>query len=151
MLNNFSRKFCRLWDNVEKYGTAGQATGNNIIRRMHLVCWITKVTGIHSEYVILLLFHCKNRYASAPQCYVIPTFPVLLLSVFHVCVCVCVCVWVNNEQGHHQLYVNNRRVFAPMYGEALVCTHDVTSVNYNVWVPGRIVMWKVMIWPRPYL
>jgi len=25
----FPRKSCRLWDNVEKYGTAGQATDDN--------------------------------------------------------------------------------------------------------------------------
>jgi len=29
---------CRLWDNVENYGKAGQATGDNIIRRMCLAC-----------------------------------------------------------------------------------------------------------------
>jgi hypothetical protein len=26
----FLRKSCRLWDNVEKYGTAGQATDDNM-------------------------------------------------------------------------------------------------------------------------
>jgi hypothetical protein len=40
----FSRKSCRLWDNVEKYGTAGQTTDGNIIRRMRFACWITKAT-----------------------------------------------------------------------------------------------------------
>ena len=30
----FSRKLCRLCDNVEKYGTAGQTTDDNIKRRM---------------------------------------------------------------------------------------------------------------------
>ena len=47
---------------------------------------------------------------------------------------------MNNEEGHHHLYVNNRRVFASMNGEALVCTRDVTSVNYNIWVRDRVVM-----------
>ena len=27
---------------VEKYGTVGQATDDNIIRRMRFACWITK-------------------------------------------------------------------------------------------------------------
>jgi hypothetical protein len=55
---------------VEKYGTAGQATGDNIIRRMHVACWVTKATDTLSEYVILLLLHGNNGYTNAPQCYV---------------------------------------------------------------------------------
>jgi hypothetical protein len=50
----FSLKSCRLWDNVEKYGTARQATDDNIIRRMRFACCITKATDTHSEYVILI-------------------------------------------------------------------------------------------------
>ena len=50
--NNFLWKLCFLWDNVEKYGTARQATDDNIIRRMRFACWITKGTETHSEYVI---------------------------------------------------------------------------------------------------
>jgi hypothetical protein len=34
-----SRKSCYLWDNVEKYGRAGQATDVNIIRRMRFAYW----------------------------------------------------------------------------------------------------------------
>jgi hypothetical protein len=41
---------------VEKYGKAGQATDDNIIRRMRFVGWITKATDTHSEYVILITF-----------------------------------------------------------------------------------------------
>jgi uncharacterized protein (UPF0305 family) len=55
-LATFFRKSYRLWDNVEKYGTARQATDDNIIRRMRFACWITKATDTHSEYVILIAF-----------------------------------------------------------------------------------------------
>jgi hypothetical protein len=48
------RKLCPLYDKAEKYSTARQATGGNIIRRMHFVCWIAKATNTHSEYVIFL-------------------------------------------------------------------------------------------------
>jgi len=41
---------------VEKYGTARQATDDNIIRRMRFACWIHKATGTHSEYVIFIAF-----------------------------------------------------------------------------------------------
>jgi hypothetical protein len=52
----FFRNSCCLWDNVEKYGTARQATDGIMIRRMHLACWVTKATDTHSEYVILIAF-----------------------------------------------------------------------------------------------
>jgi len=39
---------------VEKYGTAGQTTDNDIIRRMRYVCWINKAIDLHSEYVIVI-------------------------------------------------------------------------------------------------
>jgi hypothetical protein len=41
---------------VEKYGTARQATNDNIMWRMRFACWITKATDTHSEYVILIAF-----------------------------------------------------------------------------------------------
>jgi len=51
-----SQNFCHLWDNVEKYGRTRQAIDDNIIRCMHLAYWITKATGTHREYVILVTF-----------------------------------------------------------------------------------------------
>jgi hypothetical protein len=33
-----------------------KTTDDNIIRRMRFACWITKATGTHSEYVILIAF-----------------------------------------------------------------------------------------------
>jgi flagellin-specific chaperone FliS len=55
-----------LRDNVEKYRKARDATDNNTIRRMRMVCYITKATNTLSEYMTLL-FHSKNGYAKAPQ------------------------------------------------------------------------------------
>jgi hypothetical protein len=75
-MTSFSRKSCRLWDNVEKYCRAGQATGDNMA---HAYC---KATNTHSEYVILLIFHCNNDCTNAPQRYVIRTLPGLF---FHLC------------------------------------------------------------------
>jgi hypothetical protein len=37
----------------KKYGKAGQATDDNIIRRMRFVCWVTKATDTISECVTL--------------------------------------------------------------------------------------------------
>jgi len=55
-----SRKSSRLWDNVEKYGTAGQATDDNIIRCLRNGCWISTEKNTHSEYVTYLFLHGKN-------------------------------------------------------------------------------------------
>jgi len=63
---------------MSKYGRARQATDDNIIRRMRIVCWITKFTNTHSEYVILIAFDSKNGYTNAPQYFITNTFPVLL-------------------------------------------------------------------------
>lgn len=62
---------------MEEYGTAGQATDANIIRRMRFASWINKATDIHSEYLILAAFHDNNAYAKVPQYYVIRTLPLL--------------------------------------------------------------------------
>jgi hypothetical protein len=40
----FFRKLRRLWDNVKKYGRAGQAADDSIIRRIRFACLITKAT-----------------------------------------------------------------------------------------------------------
>ena len=88
MLNTFFRKSCHLWDNVLKWGRAGQATDDSIIRRMCFAYFITKATHTHTcNMQILLLFHSKCVYAITPQYYVISTLPVsfslffLLLSL----------------------------------------------------------------------
>jgi hypothetical protein len=52
----FPRKSCRFLDNLAKYGTAGQATGDNITPRMRIACWIPKATDTHSEYVTFSAF-----------------------------------------------------------------------------------------------
>ena len=46
----FSRKSCRLWDNVAKYGRAGEAKDDNMIRRMRLTCWMTRLgVGLYAH------------------------------------------------------------------------------------------------------
>jgi hypothetical protein len=41
---------------VEKYGTAGQATDDNVVRLIRFACRITNATNTQSEYVILIAF-----------------------------------------------------------------------------------------------
>ena len=71
---------------MEKYGTARQATDDNIIRRMRFACPITKATDTHLEYVILIAFaqqqwlrECSSLlrlYVQCMSCYLIIPFSV---------------------------------------------------------------------------
>ena len=54
--NIFFRKPCRLWDDVESYCRGGQATDDDVTRRMRVACWIAEATKAHSEYIILIAF-----------------------------------------------------------------------------------------------
>ena len=54
---------------MKKYVTAGEDTDMNIAQCMCIVCWVTKATDTHSEYVALLLFHGNSGYTYAPHCY----------------------------------------------------------------------------------
>jgi hypothetical protein len=60
---------------VEKYGTARQATDDNIILRMRFARWITKATDTHSQYVILIAFPwqqwLRERASMSRQTYII--------------------------------------------------------------------------------
>jgi len=56
----FFWKSCRLWDNVEKYGTATQAT-DDIIWRMRFASWITKAADTHSENTTLSTVVMRTR------------------------------------------------------------------------------------------
>ena len=47
-LVTFFRKSCYLWDNVGKYCRVRQATGDTIIWRMRVACWIIKATDTHT-------------------------------------------------------------------------------------------------------
>jgi hypothetical protein len=51
------RKSCRVWDNVEKYGRAGQAT-HEITWRMRIACCVPKTHTLNMLY--LLLIHYNN-------------------------------------------------------------------------------------------
>jgi hypothetical protein len=74
--NFFFRKSCRLWDNVEKYGTARQATDGNIITRMRIACWITKARDTRAEYVILIAFPRQQWLRERPSVLRSRTVPV---------------------------------------------------------------------------
>jgi hypothetical protein len=62
-------KFVLLLGNVEKCGTPGQATDDNIIRHMRFACWVNKAADTLSECVIIFRFEGNSGFANAPQYY----------------------------------------------------------------------------------
>ena len=72
-------------DNENNYGTVIQTTDDNKIRRMRFVCWITKATDTHPEYVTV--FHGNSGYVKAPQYYVYVHCLTCLLSSGYLGLC----------------------------------------------------------------
>ena len=77
-------KLCCLWDNVEKYGKARQATDDNLIQCMHFACWLAKATytlkmcnNYCSSTATVVLWTCLNVMF-------ICTWRVLYISVFSI-------------------------------------------------------------------
>jgi hypothetical protein len=58
----FCRNTCRLWNNMEQYCRAGQATNDNTIRRMRIACWVPKATNTHSECTIIIAFPSQQWF-----------------------------------------------------------------------------------------
>jgi hypothetical protein len=70
MFDSFFQKLCHLWDNVEKFDSAGQATDDSVVWCMRFARWLTKATDTHSLYVILIAFPRQHGYMDTPQCYI---------------------------------------------------------------------------------
>jgi hypothetical protein len=121
--NFFFRKSCLLWYNVVKYGRAGQATDDNIIRRMRFACWITMATN-RSEYFIPIAFPRQlwlRERASVLRC----TYVACVVAPYG-------CVQV--QIGGHAVAVSHR-----WWGH----THNVKkSARYDIWSEIRTR------WPR---
>jgi len=71
---NFSPKVVPFVTQRGKIRTVGENTDDDIARRTHFACWVTKLqTHTHSEYVILLAFPQQQRFrkcASILQLYI---------------------------------------------------------------------------------
>jgi len=52
---------------MEKQGTAEQATEDNVTRRIHIACWVTKATDTRSENVSYCFSTSKMVVRSASR------------------------------------------------------------------------------------
>jgi len=65
---------------MEKYGRPRQAIDNNIIRRMRFVCWITRTSDTHSEYVILTAIQRQQLFPESASVFrLVPVWPSVML------------------------------------------------------------------------
>ena len=78
----FFRKSCRLWENLEKCGRAGQTTDDNTIECLRFACWITKATDTHSEYVIFICSPRQHWLRERTSRYVTRTLPLFFDVLF---------------------------------------------------------------------
>jgi hypothetical protein len=97
----FSRKSCRLWDNVEKHGGSRRTANGVTTWSIWVVCCISKATCTHShihshaschkhararthKYVILIAFPRQQWFANAPIYHVMRILPYLLYHVMRI-------------------------------------------------------------------
>jgi hypothetical protein len=69
---HFFRKLCHLWDNVKKFGVPYD-TNDNIIRRMHFECWISKATHTH-KHTFPLQKCFRERVSMLLYTYIVPLY-----------------------------------------------------------------------------
>jgi hypothetical protein len=79
----FCLKSCCLWNNVQKYDSAREATGDNITWCTRFTCWITKATDTHSGYAILIAFPRQQwlRGGASILCLYVHYLPSLYLTM----------------------------------------------------------------------
>jgi hypothetical protein len=66
----FFQNSCRFEGNVERYGTARQATDGHSIRRIHIESWINESADMQPEYVIISQQKRLRERASLLRLYV---------------------------------------------------------------------------------
>ena len=81
----FFREPCSLWDNMEKYGRAGEATDGNIIRRMRFARSITKATHTPTHTLRICNTYCFSTVTMVSRTRLIVTLYVHCLSSSHSC------------------------------------------------------------------
>jgi len=73
IFNNYSRKSCCLWENVEKYGTTRQGTDHNMTRFMRCAGY-RHTLGIYNSYFFYTATMFRERASMLRE----NIFPVLL-------------------------------------------------------------------------
>ena len=111
-------KIVSFWDNVETCGRTRHPSHNNIIGSKRFACWLDRLE-IHTQNMNnLLLFHVKNIYTTAPQCY---------SNTYIVCLVLCLlwksCCWstltIKFPQAMYNANIFNR-----------ICFYQTYSISY---------------------
>jgi hypothetical protein len=131
MLNSFVPKIVPLWDNMEKYGTAGQATDGNLIRRRCLGRWIIKSTHTHTHRIC-------NTYCFSTATMVSWTRRSVTLHVRHLC-----------SQHRHEVTAWRPRIVSRPSTEVRPLQSAVRWIPWALFVASEAVVTSV--WPLKHL
>jgi hypothetical protein len=103
------------------------------IRRTRCACWITKATGKHSEYVILIMLHDKNGYANAPQHCIYTYITCLFFLTFcWPCISVYLSQYLTNLMHKNLFY--NKFYFMPLHVSSTCARHqEVRIALHSLW------------------
>ena len=113
------------------------------IWRMCILCWVTKATDTHSEYVILIPLHCSNGFKNVPQCYVtraLPSCCVLLVTHAHF---VCGPAILGSTSGSDPIQL--RHLFPPMFLLLLCIIIPNPVLHTGIWLFSNIICWYLYL------
>jgi hypothetical protein len=89
---------------VKKYGTSGQTTDDNVMRRMRVACWITNATNTHSECVIIIAFPVQQWIRERPSM-LRHIYTAFLVTSYGKTIIHCVCNKQSSELLQHVEYI----------------------------------------------
>ena len=120
------RKLCHLWDNLEKYCGAGQATDDNTARAH----WMLDDKGKYTLGLFNTCFSTETMVArNAPQCYVIRTLPVLFNPLKPELNSICYLLALLG--AHHFLHVGRIRVKLLTFRLLMSYIHGATILDVS--------------------
>ena len=121
------RKSCRLWDNVVKYGRAGEAADDSIIRRMRFACRETKARiQTHTDNILILTAFRKQQWLRERALMLRYTYTACLVYRYG-------CFYRSEIQWHFVVFV------LPFVLKCLMTLYkDLTNLNCNFLYGQRI-------------
>jgi len=133
MFNKIFRKSYLLYDNVEKYGTARQASNNSIIGRIPFTCCINRTTDTHSDSILFIAFPRQQWWRESAlilrYMYTACPFPEECLGV--------VCLFIQLRTAALRLIVRSFLDVPPFATRRLYACHQARAPSGGRWNCGR--------------
>jgi len=113
---------------VKKCCRGGQTADDSVIQHMHILCWKTEATYTPSEYIIIMVFYCKDCYTKASHCYSC-TYSAPCIVICVVVIVVLVFIMIDNIDV---LSLSGQLSFySVLHGEAMVSPPSTCLLGYS--------------------